>query len=551
MKSSIIHPRDLANGHALSFESQPYLGSLFEEVARKPGPVVIIVGAGVSMNSGLPSWSSLLDNLSEQIGDPILADLANQLEGQNLQRRAETLVQLTKTRNSNRSTHEILINSLYRDGLKPDPGPLAEAVARLAVELGNGSSIVTTNYDDLLEQSLLTYLPDGDKVNSYALNDLSAWEKQDGGARLRSVLHLHGMVRQGTEPRSPLVLTESHFLKYGTRVREVVARLINESTVLFVGLSMTDPNLLGPLFESGTPADHGRYALFVPRLNVHGVDRMDCAAYAVENAKYLEAKLSLRPVLLKSHSQTTQVVSDLALARRHPAQYKRRVVPAASSLYYGQRFRSAMQTIAQSIGEPSNTQARERLSQRLRDLSKARNGVFSYVRRKATKYKGEVSSDEGLAVFLWLREHSREPNSPYALRLRASSAYVHWDEWSGKRLEDITELSNYTAVQAVYLGRPVTRNLSADANGQTWRGSVAIPLVFEEFRASSELRGQALDRLFVGALTLNSTCAVDSEDEVEPSFLSAISAMDEDELQRLNDLLLQLVFDALSPSAEN
>lgn len=531
MSSSLISPRDLVYGHAFSAGAQSYLSSLFTDIKRAKGRLVIVAGAGVSMNAGLPSWSGLLDNMSKAINNEVLAELATTIEATNHQRRAETIVQLTKAGNPNRRTRELVLDALYIDGQKPPPGLLGLALARLVTEFGSGARLVTTNYDDLLEQALRHYNPSC-PIRSYSLDTVNDWRSLSDERGQLSVLHLHGMVRQGADALEPIIVTESHFLRYGADVHDVLSSAMQGAIVLFAGLSMTDPNLLGPLFEeASSTGSERRYALFVPRLGIPGYEPLDCGRYAVESAKFLEEKLRLRPILLKSHSQTIQVVADLALARRTPSLYRRSGIVRAESTYYGHRYSNALSEAYTRLGiAKPGEEPRVLLSRRLRKLAFARQGLFWLVRMAARKYHGEVSETENLAAFLWLRRPSQAPHREYSLQLVASSAYVHWDEWSGSRVEPILESSNYTAVQALYRGRSVVRNLDSEDNGSLWRGSVAVPLILEGYRSDAELGGDSLDLLIVGALTLDSTRYVDRDyGPTDVAELSAISAMDENE----------------------
>ena len=63
------------------------------------------------------------------------------------------------------------------------------------------------------------------------------------------------------------MLTESDFLEHGARVQEIVTSAIAAGTILFVGLSLTDPNIVGPLYRSDNSGDAHRYGLFVPPLH--------------------------------------------------------------------------------------------------------------------------------------------------------------------------------------------------------------------------------------------------------------------------------------------
>lgn len=67
-KSRLIFPTRLINGDPMSFNDQPFLADLVEHI-RAEKPQTLFVGAGVSMEAGLPSWKELVDRLISKIGD--------------------------------------------------------------------------------------------------------------------------------------------------------------------------------------------------------------------------------------------------------------------------------------------------------------------------------------------------------------------------------------------------------------------------------------------------------------------------------------------------
>lgn len=550
--SRLIETHHLVTGRALSFETQPYLQDLVEKIKATADPVVIVAGAGVSMNAGLPSWNVLLDNMGGALGDPVLAEMAQEIEAGNPQRRAETLVQFIKAGNANRRTRELLLDALYENGRVPPPGLLAEALARLVHGLGSQARILTTNFDTILETALSNVL--GSPVQSFSLDSVDEWKHLSDHEKQASVLHLHGMVRQNDNPLLPLVLTESQFLRDGARVRTELAEAMKDATVLFMGLSVTDPNLVGPLFESGTGTGD-RFALFVPILHHDRYSDTQCATYATRSARYLESKLHLKPVLLKSHSQTIQVVNDLALARAKPDLYRSKGLAKSKSTYYGYRFSTVLDAIDKRLAPAGpaqkQRQTRQDLSEELRRLASEPGGVFSHLRNVAKDHASEVSANEQAAVFLWIREPANSPHweppqggasTGYGIRMRATSAFVHWEEWSGKRLVKIDRASNYVASQAMYSGANVVRNLTPDANSGLWRGCVAVPIIISQARVTDLVANKPLDQLFVGALTLNTNCYVDlgglASDEKN---VSAIAVMDNQHFAKLVDRMVTLV----------
>jgi hypothetical protein len=220
--------------------------------------LVIFLGAGVSLPYGLPSWRNLvLDLLFEQVAHTralgtlwphyrrALAEWMMDYFDYNplvLGRMIERDIRKHPERNRNRSFMEQLQARLYAD-LKtvPPEGTALQAVARLikrSTPHAGAEAAVTFNYDDLLEQELLRLkVPHSPVIGP---------GRQQG--RHFPVIHPHGYVpRSGPAGRDTLVFTEDDYHRLSDTVfhwslSELVVYL-RKFSVLFIGLSMSDPNL--------------------------------------------------------------------------------------------------------------------------------------------------------------------------------------------------------------------------------------------------------------------------------------------------------------------
>lgn len=541
--SRLIYAPDLVNGHSLSLSDQPYLWDLLRSIRGK-SPLTLIVGAGVSMESGLPSWGELVSRLISEINDADLEFFVSNAKI-DLLRRADVAVALLD-RHDPVDMKLLLRNALFPESSLIEPGPLALAIGRLAALRKSEIRIITTNYDTLLEQAIEQYT--GQEVESFSLLEIDCWHKRNSERR-PAVLHVHGLVGQDGISKEPIVLTESEFLKNGALVRKVIADSLVDSMGLLLGLSITDPNLVGPLHETKDAPGRGpRFSLNVIGPVVSETEDAEKAAkFHVEAARYL-CKLDLKPILLKSFSQLNQAVSDLALSIAEPKRYSKRPPKGELSLVYGKRFNRVLADLYTGLGcgkdpyvptgdasKAITLSLRSALTEPERFLN---DKIREYGRLPSTKA-------EHFQLCLWLRRHDRVSSSAsYSLELLGSSTFQNYEPWALRRDVKIASNSNYAAAQAVYRGLSVSTNLDPQNNAGIWKGVLAIPIRLA-FQDSADFNGAVLDQLTVGSLTIDSThCVTDIHNDgsqVSQEELGIVARLH----KRDTDTLIDLLYDAL------
>ena len=110
-------------------------------VLIKQNKLIPFVGAGLSMNLGLPSFSQLVDKIAEELGyDPDVF----KLNGNNLQL-AEYYVAVKGAIGP--------LRSLMDRSFDPTDAQIRSSVAHTALAQMNLPLIYTTNYDNIIEQS--------------------------------------------------------------------------------------------------------------------------------------------------------------------------------------------------------------------------------------------------------------------------------------------------------------------------------------------------------------------------------------------------------------
>lgn len=495
------------------------------------------------MDASLPSWPKLMSRLEQLLLDGVELEDFRRHASEDLQRRAEQLIHQKKP---GRSLAHSFYQSLY-EGDENSPGLLAQAIARLVASAGVDVEIVTTNFDNMLEKALET---ESIPVRSYSLHgtrveggnqpddNLAAWMALTPDDRSRSILHLHGKVtRRSTQ--DPLILDEASFFTYGRQIQDLLSSRFENATVLLVGLSMTDPNVVAPLRATNAKGSGGqRFLLTVPPIPREADASREMvessARFAVKNALLFGADLRTHTLMLKSYGQLIQVVSDLALDLAEPE--------AGGDTRYGVRFQRALRDAYKSLGcslksgHPKSSGGAEQLSRRMREASTAHGGPIWLLNEFRRKYAGECASQEQFGVFLWLRALGGSiVQARYEARLIAASTYVHWEGWSAEILEPIAAESRYSPSTALYYGRPTSRNIPAGTRG-VWRGTFAAPLIqYGAVSTAQTPEGSWLDQLSLGAVAINSTKSIEHFEGMTIEDKSIISVVSRVELDALQD----------------
>lgn len=556
-KTKIISLEMFRAGHALSFHCQPYLEELFRRACNPAVPLTIVVGAGVSMNAGLRSWSELVGQMSLKIESEKFRKIVNE-DRADLMRKVEMILQLINGGGPQHAEAQIIRESLYQHGMTLVPGQLALSIAKLASLRRNNVRLITTNFDTLLEAALRCYV-DADDVRSYGLEDCREWAADTAGGGPVGVMHVHGMVPLKGESKEPVILAESQYFQHGASVRRIISDSLKDACALFVGLSMSDPNMIGPLYDMKKRHSRAtrRFALTVPEHAPGAYSEQESVEYAMEAAKFMERKLKLSTILLKSYSQLNQVLADLSLAFVEPVGYLSEPPESPSSLIYGTRLAKALDRCYSAAGctkqdrVPAGNRAialHDRLYEALHS-DQGPVGVISEIARASYGYEFRRSTEK-LSLFLWLRSRGRrQAPARYTLNLLGTSAYIHREGWSLKSEIEIVRSTKMTAAKAVFYGAPLAEDLEDLGGSPTWRGLIALPIVLDSIRSSRYIGATPADILTVGAITLNSTHRVAPEDLSTGARISIMALFDDEQMKLVRESILYAASVVLTPRA--
>lgn len=203
---------------------------------------VLVLGAGVSIDAGLPSWNELLERLlkncpncianKEEISDVLKASNdSNLIAARNIRIRMGISTREEENSEFTKQIHDCL----YAE--ETHKSELIDAIC-LAAETNKLKCIITYNYDDLVERELERRF-------------IQAWPVCKSSHIFNNnlpIYHVHGIVPKTEKWMKPNpILTENayHHLYQDAYEWSNIEQLhaFTSSRCFFIGLSMTDPNL--------------------------------------------------------------------------------------------------------------------------------------------------------------------------------------------------------------------------------------------------------------------------------------------------------------------
>jgi hypothetical protein len=457
--------------------------------------LTFVVGAGASMESGLPSWAELVRALLDGLA-PATLDAVDRAAW--LDAAAESgLLGMAATARALVADDKEFVRQvksrLYR-GRSPsdfEPGALTREIA-LWKKTYPDTQLATFNYDTLLERALEDAEVDA-KPCKHA-------EPEQGGVAL--VRHLHGLIA-GPSDAAAVVLTERDYATWpaGSWQDAFMTEALN-GVCVFLGLSFTDQNLLRWVY--GASGD--RHLAVLAR---QSAPRLSPTARA-------ELEKANRARLKRAHV-TAYWADFYAEAAQLLHEGRRRRGPGKPPTAYPER---AQKRALKALKRCLPASGLEKRQQKIRGiLSASLAGV-----RAALASATVDASAEILGLGLWGLDYDQR-----AVTLLGSSDRLHADP-STVTAVPLGWDSKWVAVEAITQGSVVEAD--PDVYASRWRSVRGIPLVWK----TPDHR----ERIIVGAVTLTATSPpghsiFDRAEAKKPGIRKTIDLALRDELVRLWD----------------
>jgi hypothetical protein len=220
--------------------------------AAKERTLTLVAGAGLSTGAGIPGWSSLISGLFHSVYDGVDSKLGvDALKGVASLKlgNLEQVRHLEAILGFSSELRSMIRNRLYEQLTEENKAKLLETVVDLFLRSEATTTVkhvVTYNYDNLIERRLRRL----GETNFHSIYSNRTYPLRGGGLR---IYHPHGFIPHPEDDPNDEVLEQgivlsegdyhAHYLDSGHWANVVQMHHFMNRICLFVGLSMSDPNL--------------------------------------------------------------------------------------------------------------------------------------------------------------------------------------------------------------------------------------------------------------------------------------------------------------------
>jgi hypothetical protein len=478
----------------------------------------VFVGAGISIEAGLPSWGQLVRKLLREIApemEPFRIRAVNaeddeeELERLKDEFASKTIASLGLPGAAAVTKQHLGIEYgsavkriLYASVEEPSPGPTAMAIARLILgckpELR--VPVLTTNFDVLIELALEATLrdkgvEDPEKMVRAVEPDANPEEGKIDVVHMHGVLPHPGSSREATE----IIFSEDEFLVPHPHV-EKAREILGQRPHLFLGTSLTDTNVLGHLYRNAEEdKSQPHAAVAVSQQAASDVDP-EAAKVVVDALQSSGAtrlkKADVEVAFVDTYSEASQFVEELILQRS--------ALGAGGTDRYAEAswcWHRRAEDFEQSAMAGGLLPALDR-EKTFKRLQKKLGKLLDHATKKVSNGFADEpalgAEGEQLALHLWI--HAPLENLLWLIAQADRRLYnpatlqVHPSTLPTKRLV-VEALCNGTVVEA----------RGENLKSERWGSMIAVP-----FTASEEVAGGWRAPISAGVMVLASTNAADA-----------------------------------------
>ena len=273
----------------------------------------LFLGAGVSMSAGLPSWWKLLEDMidtskQKEFKDGDIEKLTKVCYNSSIVMGRFVRMMMEKKSNDE-DYYQCLHDALY-GGISAYRSPLIDEICNLVYsKKSQAQSIITYNFDDVMERAL----------RKRGIRNYSVFG-QNQPQRFFPIYHVHGFIPYANKDdiKSVPVLSEEEYHRVyassynWSNVEQLHA--LSRTTCIFIGLSMTDPNLRRLLDIAIQDSENDpRHFVFLPRISEFGTDKNAEAKNneAMKIQKQIFLELGLRTIWYRDYNELPKLLKNL------------------------------------------------------------------------------------------------------------------------------------------------------------------------------------------------------------------------------------------------
>lgn len=273
----------------------------------------LFLGAGVSMSAKLPCWWNLLagmiDRCKQRMFKEADLDQLTRVCYNSSIVMGRFIRMMMESKSNEEGFYQCLHDALY-NGIDSFSSPLITEICNLIQsKRQQAQSIITYNFDDVMERAL----------KSRGIGNYSIFG-QNQPQQLFPIYHVHGFIpyANNDDIKSVPVLSEEEYHRVyassynWSNVEQLHA--LSRTTCIFIGLSMTDPNLRRLLDIAIQDSENDpRHFVFLPRISEFGTDKNAEAKNneAMKIQKQIFLELGLRTIWYRDYNELPKLLKNL------------------------------------------------------------------------------------------------------------------------------------------------------------------------------------------------------------------------------------------------